>query len=60
LNEYKVQVPINVIVKHYADNAKIEIGTTKGSSDLSECELELYHKAHLSLYGFDDFMLNIK
>jgi len=60
LNEYTVQVPINAIIKHYSDNAKIEIGTTKAFSDLSECELELFHKNHMSLFGFDDFMLNIK
>jgi len=60
INEYKVSVPINAIVKHYGDSAKIEIGTTKDFSDYSECEMELFHQNHLSLFGFDDFMLNIK
>jgi len=60
LEEYKIQAPISVIVKHYAQSAKIEIGTTKGLKDFSECELELFHQNHLSLFGFDDFLLQIK
>jgi len=39
---------------------RIEIGTTKGPKDFSECEAEMYHQAHLSLFGFDDFVLQAK
>jgi len=39
---------------------RIEIGTTKDVKDYSECEMEMYHQAKLSLFGFDDFVLQVK
>jgi hypothetical protein len=58
IEDYEIKAPIHVVVKHFSHEAKIEIGTTKSSSDLSECESELFHNTHL--FGFDDFVLNIK
>jgi len=60
MDDYKVQVPINAILKHYSPNMTIEIGTTKDAKDYSECEMEMLHQGKVSLFGFDDFVLQVK
>jgi len=58
IEDYKVSVPVNVILKHYSNDLTIEIGITKTKDILSECENELFKRTNL--FGFDDFILNVK
>jgi len=58
LEDYKITVPINVIVKHYSNDVTIEFGTTKSAEDFSECKNELSQNVHI--FSIDDFVLNVK
>ena len=58
MDDYKITIPVNVIVKHSSDEMTIVIGTTKSKMSLSECENELLHE--INVFGLDDFILNVK